>query len=155
MPTAEPRPARRCLTIRPAISALGLLSLAVAAAHAQQPPAPLPAVIYPDQVQDAAPPAPPMRPPTPMVSPVTIGDGPVTYELVNGVWGFWDRERHFHPAMPTAAWRADERERRRFETGRELSRSVALPNRRTGGIVVRSPPPRERRPEGESTSRGR
>jgi hypothetical protein len=61
-------------------------------AEATALPTALPAVIYPDHVPITAPPA-----PLPSIGPpIADNGGPIIYQQVEGVWGYWDRYRHFH-----------------------------------------------------------
>ena len=77
---------------------LGLVPLHAGPAAAQQsapgsPAAPLPSVVYPLDVPDTG--APSIGPLAGLTQPQVI-EGNRQYVLAGGVWGFWDRERHFH-----------------------------------------------------------
>jgi hypothetical protein len=79
----------------------------------QQPPAgsnanpfpanPLPNVVYPSRDPDTAPPERAWRDQPPSDVP------PPDYVLVDGVWGYWDRERHFHPRTERDRFNSDGR----------------------------------------------
>jgi len=128
---------------------------------------PLPSVVYPSREPatgsaDQAPPGVAEEP-----APATVDGEPVRYVLVNGVWGYWDRDRHFHPRLESSD-RAPER--RPGETGAihvetDLHRTLIprvdtpgrfvpriaarpweanLPNSAPRGIIVQTPDPRER-----------
>ena len=96
-----------------------LLTLVMAVGHAgraasqpaAQPAAPLPAVVYPSRDPDTGPPdiRPPAAPPRP--AQVTEQGEPVQYYLVNGVWGYWDRNHQFRPMPAAGALRPPEHAR--------------------------------------------
>ncbi len=56
---------------------------------------PLPIMVYPTARADKAP-----ADAAPPPAPIAEAPPPVQYYLVNGVWGFWDRDHHFHPRPP-------------------------------------------------------
>jgi hypothetical protein len=84
---------------------LGFIVLALASLHSARAPCqevtaeltanPLPVVVYPPLIAGTQPPAqPPTEAPPP---PVQVVEQPApVYYFVDGVWGFWDREGHFH-----------------------------------------------------------
>jgi hypothetical protein len=84
---------------------LAFIVLALASFHSTRAPSqevaaepagnPLPVVVYPPLNAGTQPPGqPPAEAPPP---PVQIVEQPApVYYFVNGVWGFWDREGHFH-----------------------------------------------------------
>jgi hypothetical protein len=138
---------RRSLGLVVALAAVPSLAAAQPAAPS---PATLPSVIYPDRTPDTAPPA--RGPAATEPAPVTDNGAPVTYEMVDGVWGFWDRDRHFHPRVGDSV--RERRELRSLEPGFDRTRPndrvprkrVSLPRSVPGAIVVHSPSPRERIP---------
>jgi len=160
-PTARPIAARRLAGL---VVVLALAPSAMRTAAAQPAVSPLPAVIYPSVEPVTAPsePEPLLLPPEPAG---TTNDGaPVQYYLVDGIWGFRDRDRRFH-RLPSMAGRDLAHDRRPPNAGvmRERpgpgrfgarlpethapfmpdSRS-GLPNPPPGPIVVQSPAPRDR-----------
>jgi hypothetical protein len=119
-----------------------------AAQPAAPPPATLPSVVYPDRDPDTAPST--RGPALAGPAPVAENGEPVTYELVNGVWGYWDRDRHFHPRVAESV-----RDRRvpwsptpGFDRTRPIDRvphmRASLPKSVPSAIVVHSPSPRDR-----------
>jgi hypothetical protein len=68
----------------------------------------LPSVIYPDHDPDTS--GPRGVPPATQSWPAPAADQgqPVQYYYVNGVWGFWDRYRRFHPVPGHGIARAPE-----------------------------------------------
>jgi hypothetical protein len=122
---------------------------------------PLPVVIYPTPRADKAsadtvpPPAPPPQ------AQIAEAPPPVQYYRVDGVWGFWDHDHHFHPRPPTvvrglteprhgsAAIHAEDGGRRaefpRVEPKTQLAPhdTIRLSNPPPRGIVVQSPMPRD------------
>ncbi len=106
-----PRPDGVAGTIRPLMSrlrqprwfvaaVLGVWLLhpgpAAAQTEAGTPPAgPLPIILYPSPTRPApADRVPAVIPPEP--DPGTDDDQTIRYVTVGGIWGFWDRQRHFH-----------------------------------------------------------
>jgi hypothetical protein len=75
---------------------------------AAQYAAPLPAVVYPSRDPDTGPPD--IRfPGAPSTQAQVTEEGePVQYYLDNGVWGYWDRTRRFHPMQVSAPLRQPE-----------------------------------------------
>lgn len=125
---------------------------------------PLPSVIYPLQVPNAAPPDQGPSAAAPEPAPATGEAGPTQYVLIDGVWGYWDGDRHFHrapnliepgrqarPANPVGA-RANDGIRHADTPNLEIRRQFAprptvfLPNPPVRAIVAPSPTPRDRNP---------
>jgi hypothetical protein len=77
---------------------VGLMLLHSGPAAAQQPADTLPAVSYPFPVPGTTGPA--VGLPTVVPAPGQYADSssPAQYEMVGGVWGYWDRGRRFHRA---------------------------------------------------------
>jgi hypothetical protein len=139
---------------------LGLVLLAGRAwaqpAAAETFPRPLPTVIYPsrDLLPVTQAPSTSRGPDEPVETP--DDDGQVQYSLVDGVWGYWDSGRHFHPRrfsqahvqrrsrdVTTVRAAASQAEPRVRPAARLM---VFLPNSRTGSIVAGSSTPRTRGP---------
>ena len=64
--------------------------------------------------------------------------GPPVYTWVGGVWGYWDRDRHFHPGQRAAAGsiRHPGEPARPFRGPYAMRPAVHLPNAGTGRIVT-------------------
>lgn len=72
---------------------------------------------------------------------VTEQGEPVQYYLVNGVWGYWDRNHHFRPMPAAGALRPPEHARRVPEI------ATVLPNSAPHRIVVEHvTPPKRNQP---------
>src|ERR1700712_4466889 len=88
---------------------VGLLSVLAtpARSHPARPaPGPLPSIIYPSRDPDTATADPVPGVPSlarPQVPVVADSGEPVQYRYVNGVWGYVDRFRRFHPGVPRRA----------------------------------------------------
>jgi hypothetical protein len=107
---------RRCNALLGVTLTAVVLIPGFAGAQSADVPAALPAVIYPDHVPNTVPSAPP-----PMIlPPVTDSGGQIIYQEVDGVWGYWDRDRHFH-RRPNGVVRTNRVER-------PVVRSVARPH---------------------------
>jgi hypothetical protein len=90
-----------CLMLGLAVLAAGFGGLGSAIAQQTRSgpsAAPLPSVIYPLGVPDqgAENLVPPAALPPALLPPPTIVEGDSQYVLVDGVWGYWDRDRRFH-----------------------------------------------------------
>jgi hypothetical protein len=117
----------------------------------QQPPAGsnanhLPNVVYPSRDPDTAPPERASRdqPPSDVPAP--------DYVLVDGVWGYWDRERHFHrrterdrlnsdghrPGIAHGGMLRDRIVGQRSRSSDATSFAAGLPGAR-GGVIVGAP----------------
>jgi len=87
---------------------LGLVALHAGPVAAQQEAGapstvPLPTIVYPSRI--AKPASPDSGRPTvvPESTCSPDGDCQIRYVLVGGVWGYWDRSRHFHRASAATA----------------------------------------------------
>jgi hypothetical protein len=131
----------------PAIAQQLLVQQPPAGSNANPLPAnPLPNVVYPSRDPDTAPPERASRdqPPSDVPAP--------DYVLVDGVWGYWDRERHFHPRTerdrlnfdgrrPGIAHEGMLRDRivgQRSRSSDATSFAAGLPGAR-GGVIVGAP----------------
>jgi len=136
---------------------LAVVVLSLVVSHtgpAATQPAPadaLPSVVYPFRLPD-----PGQRVPEPV--PAIVEAPPIQYVLIDGVWGYLDRHRHFHPGAAATAIGPEPRSATIpgglaadptpvAATGPSVRRyAVSLPNPSPGAIVVRPSSQRDRSP---------